>query len=68
MLDQSKSLKKEIFKLIKRGLIIPSYSHWTFLVLLDKKKNSEWSIYIDFRKLNEITIIDAYSYHLSINY
>ena len=60
-LDQSRALKKEITKLLKRGLIIPSHSPWAFPVLLVRKKNGEWRMCIDFRKLNEITVKDAYA-------
>ena len=42
-------------------MIIPSHSPWAFPVLLVRKKNGEWRMCIDFRKLNEITIKDAYA-------
>jgi len=42
-------------------LIIPSHSPWAFPVLLVRKKNGEWRMCIDFRKLNEITVKDAYA-------
>ena len=60
-LEQSLALKKEIKKLLDHGLIVPSRSPWAFPVLLVKKKNGEWRMCVDYRKLNEITIKDAYA-------
>jgi len=60
-LEQSLALKKEIKKLIDHGLIVPSYSPWTFPVLLVRKKNGEWRMCVDYRKLNQVTIKDAYA-------
>ncbi len=60
-LEQSLALKKEIKKLIDHGLIVPSHSPWAFPVLLVKKKNGEWRMCVDYRKLNQVTIKDAYA-------
>jgi len=60
-LEQSQALKKEIKKLLDHGLIIPSHSPWAFPVLLVKKKNGEWRMCVDYRKLNQVTIKDAYA-------
>ena len=58
---QALALKKELEKLIKNKLIEPSHSPWSSPVILVPKKNKQWRICIDFRKLNNLTIKDAYS-------
>ncbi len=58
---QAKALKEEITKLINNKLIEPSNSPWSFPVILVLKKNGKWRMCIDFRKLNNITVKDAYS-------
>jgi len=60
-LEQSDALKEEIKKLLDHNLITPSHSPWAFPVLLVKKKNGKWRMCVDYRKLNEITIKDAYA-------
>jgi len=60
-LEQSKALKNEIHKLMEKGLIVPSHSPWAFPVLLVKKKTGDWRMCVDYRRLNEITIKDAYA-------
>ena len=59
--EHSDILKNEIISLLKKGLIIPSHSPWSFPVLLIQKKNGKWRLCIDYRKLNEITIKDSYA-------
>jgi len=60
-LEQSIALKEEINKLLNHGLIAPSHSPWAFPVLLVKKKNGKWRMCVDYRKLNDITVKDAYA-------
>jgi len=60
-LEQSIALKEEINKLLNHGLIAPSHSPWAFPVLLVKKKNGKWKMCVDYRKLNDITVKDAYA-------
>lgn len=59
--EHSKILKEEIVSLLKKGLIVPSHSPWSFPVLLVQKKNGKWRMCIDYRKLNNITIKDSYA-------
>ena len=58
---QAIALKKELEKLIKNKLIEPSNSPWSSPVILVLKKNKKWRLCIDFRKLNNVTIKDAYA-------
>ena len=51
-------------KLIKNKLIEPSHPPWSSPVILVPKKNKQRRICIDFRKLNNLTIKDAYSLQL----
>ena len=60
-LEQSKALKDEIIKLLNHGLIEPSHSPWSFPVILVRKKNGKWRMCVDYRRLNQITIKDAYA-------
>jgi len=60
-LEQSNALKEEIIKLLKHGLIEPSHSPWSFPVILVRKKNGKWRMCVDYRRLNQITIKDAYA-------
>jgi len=54
-------IKEELTKLLNKGLIAPSQSPWSYPVVLMPKKNGKWSLCIDYRRLNELTIKDAYS-------
>lgn len=46
--------------LLQSGLIRPSSSHFSSLVLLVKKLDGEWQFYIDYQALNNITVKDKY--------
>jgi transposase InsO family protein len=52
--------EKEITKMLEAQIIEPSVSPWCAPVLPIKKKDGGLRICIDYRKLNEITIKDAY--------
>eukprot|EP00833_Pecoramyces_ruminatium_P003578 jgi/Orpsp1_1/1177610/evm.model.c7180000062132.1 len=54
-------LKQELSKLINKKLIVPSHSTWSSPIILVPKKNGKWRLCVDYRKLNELTIKDAYS-------
>jgi len=58
---QSNALKEELRKLLEKKLIEPSHSPWASPVVLVLKKNGKWRLCVDFRKLNDITIKDAYA-------
>ena len=59
---QSMALKEILTFLINNRLIEPSFSAWSFpVVLVPKKNNKDWRMCVDYRKLNNITIKDSYS-------
>jgi len=58
---QAAALKEELIKLLNNKLIEPSSSPWSSPVILILKKNNKWRVCIDYRKLNNVTIKDAYS-------
>ncbi|KAG0848253.1 hypothetical protein G6F17_011811 [Rhizopus arrhizus] len=57
---ESEHLQKELEKYCKLGVISPSNSPWAAPVILVKKKNGDYRMVIDYRKLNAKTKKDAY--------
>ena len=53
-------LKVQIQELLGKGFIRPSTSPWGALVLFAKKKDKTLRLYIDYRKLNRVTIKNRY--------
>ena len=58
--EKEKEVDKQIEELQQQGLIEPSHSAWSSPVVMVKKRDGSWRFCIDYRKLNELTIKDAY--------
>ncbi|XP_053383689.1 uncharacterized protein LOC128549929 [Mercenaria mercenaria] len=52
--------KEEVEKMLEKGVIEPSNSPWSSPVVLVSKKDDSTRFCIDYRKLNEVTVQDAY--------
>lgn len=53
---QKNEIEKQVIHLLKNTMIQESCSHFASPVLLVKKKNGEWRLCVDFRRLNAYTI------------
>ena len=53
-------LKVQLQELLDRGFIRPSTFPWGAPVLFSKKKDKALRLYIDYRKLNRVTIKNRY--------
>ena len=61
LLYKREILEEEIVKPEEKGLIEKSYSPWSSPIVLVQKKDKIWRLCVDFTRLKEKTIIDAYS-------
>ncbi|KAG1440781.1 hypothetical protein G6F56_011776 [Rhizopus delemar] len=57
---EAEHLQNELDKYCKLGVISPPNSLWAAPVILVKKKNGDYRMVIDYRKLNAVTKKDAY--------
>lgn len=53
-------VEEEVDKMLKQGIVEPSDSPWSAPVCLATKKDGSIRFSIDFRKLNSVTLRDAY--------
>lgn len=58
--EEQDHLSKELREMLDLGLIRPSRGRWTSPVFFVRKKDGSLRLVVDYRRLNEITIKDAY--------
>jgi len=58
--EKEKEVSRQVRDLLDRGLIEPAHSAWSSPVILVRKKDASWRFCVDYRKLNSVTIQDAY--------
>ena len=58
--DKRDITRSQIAQMIEMGIIVPSHSPYASAVVLAKRADGRFRFCVDFRKLNEITIKDAY--------
>jgi len=58
--EKEKEVSRQVRDLLDRGLIEPAHSAWSSPVVLVRKKDGSWRFCVDYRKLNSVTIQDAY--------
>jgi len=59
-LGPEKEVSRQVQDLLDRDLIEPAHGAWSSLVVLVKKKDGSWRFCVDYRRLNSVTIQDAY--------
>ena len=58
--NMAKEVNTQVNEMLNKGIIQPSTSPWASGVVMVKKKDGSHRFCIDYRKLNEVTIKDAY--------
>ncbi len=58
--EQQEEIDRQVKVLLDDGLIEPTQSPWSTPVVLVKKKNGTWRLCCDYRRLNDVTVKDAF--------
>jgi hypothetical protein len=53
-------VEEQVSEMLENQVIKPSNSPWASPIVLVRKKDGDWRFCIDFRKLNEVTVKDAF--------
>jgi hypothetical protein len=64
---QREIVETQINEMLDDGIIEPSYGPWSSPIVLVKKKSGETRFYVDYRKLNAVTIPDCYPLPLIVD-
>ena len=51
---------EQLQNLLDMGVVVPSKSPWSSALVIVKKKGGQWRMCVDFRRLNDMTIKDAF--------
>lgn len=54
------AVEDKLKEMVEAGLIKPSDSPWSSLVVLVRKKNSSWRFWVDYNRLNNVTSKNSY--------
>ena len=57
---KDREIEQQVEQLLQQDLLEESCSPWSSPVVLVKKKNGQWLFCIDYRRVNEVTVKDAY--------
>jgi len=58
--EKEREVSRQVQDLLSRDLIEPGYGAWSSPVVLVRKKDGSWRFCVDYRRLNSVTIQDAY--------
>jgi hypothetical protein len=58
--QQKDDIERQVTEMLKSGIIQQSTSPFASQILLEKKKDREWRLCVDYRKLNAYTIKNMY--------
>ncbi len=53
-------VEQQVNEMLDNGIVRPSKSPWASPIVLVRKKDGSWRFCVDFRKVNDVTIKDAY--------